>query len=134
MADYPLTVVTPEGVVYEGPVTEIILRGSEGDLGVLAHHMPLVTAVLPCVLHVVETDGTRRRFALGGGFLEVGREETVVLADTAEPSEQINRSRAEDARRRAQERIDRGGVDLDLARARAALARAEARLGALDGE
>jgi F-type H+-transporting ATPase subunit epsilon len=132
MADYPLTVVTPEGVVYEGPVTEIILRGSEGELGVLAHHIPLVTAVLPCVLHIIEQDGSTRRFALGGGFLEVGREETVVLADTAERPEAINRARAEEARRRAAERIERSGPDVDTERAKRALARADARLQTLD--
>ncbi|MGC8488981.1 MAG: ATP synthase F1 subunit epsilon [Clostridia bacterium] len=132
MADYPLTVVTPEGVVYEGPVTEIILRGSEGELGVLAHHIPLVTAVLPCVLHIIEQDGSTRRFALGGGFLEVGREETVVLADTAERPEDINRARAEEARRRAAERIERSGPDVDTERAKRALARADARLQTLD--
>lgn len=132
MADYPLTVVTPEGVVYEGPVTEIILRGSEGELGVLAHHIPLVTAVLPCVLHIIEQDGSTRRYALGGGFLEVGREETVVLADTAERPEDINRARAEEARRRAAERIERSGPDVDTERAKRALARADARLQTLD--
>jgi F-type H+-transporting ATPase subunit epsilon len=132
MADYPLTVVTPEGVVYEGPVTEIILRGSEGELGVLAHHIPLVTAVLPCVLHIIEQDGSTRRYALGGGFLEVGREETVVLADTAERPEDINRARAEEARRLAAERIERSGPDVDTERAKRALARADARLQTLD--
>lgn len=132
MAEYPLTVVTPEGVVFEGPVTEIILRGSEGELGVLAHHIPLITAVLPCVLRIAEASGGERRYALGGGFLEVGREETVVLADTAERPEDIHRSRAEDARRRAAERLERGGTDLDVERARRALARAEARLQVLE--
>jgi len=131
MAEYPLTVVTPEGVVFEGAVTEMILRGSEGELGVLAHHIPLVTAIWPCVLRIVEAGGGERRFALGGGFLEVGREETVVLADSAERPEDIHRSRAEDARRRALERLERGGPELDVARAKRALARAEARLEAL---
>jgi F-type H+-transporting ATPase subunit epsilon len=131
MADYLLKLVTPEDTVYTGRVTEIILRGSEGELGVLAHHIPLITAVRPCVLRLVTAEGDPLRFAVGGGFLEVGATETVVLADSAERPEHINRERALQARDRARERLERGGPDLDVARAQAALARAEARLQAL---
>ncbi len=131
MADYALKVVTPEDTVYEGRVTEIILRGSEGDLGVLAHHMSLITAVRPCVLRITTAEGDAVRYALSGGFLEVNATETVVLADTAERPEHINRQRAEEARQRALERLGRAGTDVDVLRAKEALARAEARLRAL---
>lgn len=131
MADFALTVVTPERTVYSGRVSDLIARGSEGELGVLAHHMPLITALKPCVLRIVEAGGQHRRYAIGGGFLEVGREETVVLADSAEAPEEIDRGRAEAARQRAQSRLEKPGPDLDMVRARAALERAQARLESL---
>lgn len=131
MADYPLKLVTPERTVYEGLVHEAILRGSEGELGVMAHHMPLITALKPSVVRIVEADGHLRRFAIGGGFLEVGREKVVVLADTAESPEEIDRQRAEAARQRALARLDKTAADMDWVRAKAALERAEARLATL---
>ena len=133
MATYELSVVTPERTVYEGAVAELLLRASEGDMGVLAHHIPLITAVKPCVAQVLDDQGTWHRYAVGGGFLEVGREATVLLADTAEAPEELDRQRAADARTRAQERLERGGSAVDELRARQALERAEARLQALDG-
>jgi F-type H+-transporting ATPase subunit epsilon len=131
VADYALTVVTPERTVFQGPVTEIIVRGTEGELGVLAHHIPLITALKPCVLRVVEPNGERWRVALGGGFLEVGRDVTVILADSAERPEEIDRVRAEEARQRALSRLEKPTPDIDIARAQQALARAEARLSAI---
>jgi F-type H+-transporting ATPase subunit epsilon len=130
-AVYALTVVTPERTVYQGPVEMLSLRGSEGELGILAHHIPLITAVKPCLVRIKEEGGTERRFAVGGGFLEVGREGTVLLADTAEAPDDIDRRRAEAARERAMDRLKAGGADVDVPRAKAALARAEARLKAL---
>jgi F-type H+-transporting ATPase subunit epsilon len=128
VAEYPLTVVTPERTVFEGPVSEIIVRGIDGELGVLAHHIPLITALKPCVLRVMEPNGGRWHLAIGGGFLEVGSSGTVVLADTAERPEEIDVRRAEEARQRALSRLEKPGPDIDIERAKAALARAEARL------
>jgi len=132
MATYPLKLVTPERIIYEAQVTEVLLRASEGDMGVLAHHVPLITAVRPCVVQVLDAEGTWHRFAVGGGFLEVGRQETVILADTAELPEELDHERATAARDRALERLAAGGSDWDQRRAREALARAEARLAALN--
>lgn len=131
-ATYALRLVTPECTVYAGQVTELLLRASEGDMGVLAHHIPLITAVKPSVVRVLDDRGTWRRYAVGGGFLEVGRQVTVLLADTAESPDEVHRDRAAAARDRALERLERAGTDLDRVRARQALERAEARLAALD--
>ncbi|MDA8200937.1 MAG: ATP synthase F1 subunit epsilon [Thermaerobacter sp.] len=131
-ATYALKLVTPERTVYAGQVTELLLRASEGDMGVLAHHIPLITAVKPSVVRVLDEGGTWRRYAVGGGFLEVGRQVTVLLADTAEGPDEVHRDRAAAARDRALERLERAGSDMDRVRARQALERAEARLAVLD--
>ncbi len=131
-ATYALKLVTPERTVYTGQVSELLLRASEGDMGVLAHHVPLITAVKPSVVRVLDAGGTWRRYAVGGGFLEVGRQVTVLLADTAESPEELHRERAVAARARALDRLEHPGADVDRARAREALARAEARLATLD--
>jgi F-type H+-transporting ATPase subunit epsilon len=131
MADYALRLVTPERTVWEGQVRQVSLRGSEGELGILAHHIPLITALRPSVVRITEADGSERRYALGGGFLEVGREETVVLADTAEAPDELDPGRAEAARERALQRLAQPAPDIDIPRAKAALARAEARLKTL---
>ena len=131
-ATYALKLVTPERTVYAGLVSELMLRASEGDMGVLAHHMPLITAVRPCVVRVLDQGGAWRRYAVGGGFLEVGRQVTVLLADTAESPDELHRDRALAARDRALERLEQGASEMDRLRAREALERAEARLAALD--
>ena len=130
MTQYPLKVVTPERTVFQGDVTALYLRGSEGDMGVLARHMPLITAVVPCVVRIQFENLSEQRFAVGGGFLEVGRQGTVLLADTAETPEEIDRRRAEAAQARAQGRLTQPGPDVDVVRAKLALGRAEARLNA----
>jgi F-type H+-transporting ATPase subunit epsilon len=126
MATYRAEIVTPERHVYSAEVEMTILTGSEGDLGVLAGHIPLVTAVVPCPVEIHEANGEVRFVAVSGGFLEVRGDRLTILARTAERAEDIDVARAEAARARAEEHLARPGSD--SARARAAKARAEARL------
>lgn len=128
MATYRLRVITPERTVFDQPVTEIITRSVEGELGILAHHLPIITPLAAHALTIYREDGETERIAVSGGFLEVGPGETVILADTAELPGEIDRERAEAARDRAQELLSRGGPDVDLPRAQRALARALSRL------
>ena len=79
--------------------------GSEGYLGVLAHHAPLITALRPGRIEVRLVTGETRTFAVSGGFLEVSGNCATVLADTAEAAGEIDRPRAETALQRAEERL-----------------------------
>ncbi|MCL5116481.1 MAG: F0F1 ATP synthase subunit epsilon [Firmicutes bacterium] len=127
---YRLRVVTPERVIYDKDVTEIIVRTTEGEIGILAHHMQIITPLVPHIMTVYDPDGKIEQIAVGGGFLEVQAESTTVLADSAETADMVDVARAERARQRALERLNTGASQtaVDLARAQRALARAENRL------
>ncbi len=125
MPAFVLEVVTPERVAYSGQVASLQAPGSEGSFGVLAGHIPLLTSLQIGQLRFVEEDGNEVQMAISGGFVEVGREQVAVLAETAERVEEIDVERAESARQRAEERLARAQEEqIDVARAQAALARA----------
>lgn len=129
MPAFALEVVTPERVAYSGQVASLQAPGSEGSFGVLAGHIPLLTSLQIGRLRFVEEGGSEIQMAISGGFVEVGREQVAVLAETAERVEEIDVARAEAARQRAEERLARAREErVDVARAEAALARAINRL------
>src|SRR5438105_1953235 len=102
MAKLRVEVVTGEReVLVEDDVDMVVAPGSEGQLGILPQHAALVTTLAPGELRIVK-GGTEEDLAIGGGFLQVGQNRVMVLADTAERSEEIDIARAEDARRRAE--------------------------------
>ena len=123
MADIKLDVVTAEQVVYSDEVDAVVAPGVEGQLGILPHHAPLMTILEPGEL-LIRKGGGEVYLAISGGFLEVRPDRVIVLADAAERSEEIDQARAEEAIRRAQQRIRERPPDVDLARAEAALRRA----------
>ena len=125
MPAFALEVVTPERVAYSGQVASLQAPGSEGSFGVLAGHVPLLTSLQIGGLRFVEEGGSEVQMASSGGFVEGGREQVAVLAETAERVEEIDVERAESARQRAEERLARAQEEqIDVARAQAALARA----------
>jgi F-type H+-transporting ATPase subunit epsilon len=78
---FELEILTPERTVFEGAVEYLQVPGSEGYLGVLAHHAALITALAPGTLTVRKPDGAEARWAVTGGFFEVGSNRATVLAD-----------------------------------------------------
>ncbi|MCL4521363.1 MAG: ATP synthase F1 subunit epsilon [Firmicutes bacterium] len=128
MATFRLRVVTPERTVFDQTVNEIITRSVEGELGILPHHIPIITPLVAHVLTVYLEDQSVLHLAIAGGFLEVNEQGGLILADAAESPEEIDLPRAEAARDRAQTRIDQGGEDYDLHRAQRAMARALSRI------
>jgi len=121
-------IVTAERLVYsEEGVERLIVPGVEGELGVLTLHAPLLTMIQPGVLRIVK-GGDEVEMAITGGFIEVRQNRVTILADAAERAEEIDAVRAEEARRRAQRRLEERISEEDLARAEASLARALARL------
>jgi F-type H+-transporting ATPase subunit epsilon len=131
MAGIKIDVVTAERVVFTGEVDEVIAPGAEGQLGVLPHHAPLMTILQGGEL-IIKKDGNEEIVAISGGFLEVRPDRVIVLADQAERAEEIDAARAEQARKRAEERLKQKTSDTDQARAEAALRRAMVRLSVLE--
>lgn len=122
-------IVSQDRAVFEGDVDIVVAPGVDGELGVLPHHAPLLTTLKPGVLRVRQ-GGREELFAISGGVMEVRPDIVTVLADAAEAAEEIDISRAEEARRRAEESL-RSGVprnsEVYLA-AEAALRRSNLRL------
>jgi F-type H+-transporting ATPase subunit epsilon len=120
-------IVTVEGRRFKGDADFVVAPGSEGELGILPQHIPLLTFLKPGTVKV-RNDSDEQFFFVSGGFLEVRPDEVTVLADAAERAEDIDESRAEEARRRAADLLQQKLSDTDQAAAAVALARAEARL------
>jgi F-type H+-transporting ATPase subunit epsilon len=114
-------------MVFSEDVDLVVAPGVEGELGILPHHTPLMTMLQPGELRV-KKGGEEVSLAVSGGFLEVRPDRVIVLADAAERAEEIDLARAEEAKRRAQERLSRHTPDIDAARAEAALRRSLARI------
>jgi F-type H+-transporting ATPase subunit epsilon len=125
---FHLSVLAPERSVIEADVVSIIVPGSEGYLGVLAHHAPLITALVPGKLTVKGPDREEEIYAIAGGFLEVSDNRAVILADSIERADQIDVERARRARERAVERLRHHDEKIDTARAEAALQKAVNRI------
>ena len=126
MAILNLEIVTAEHSVYSNDVDIVIAPGIVGQLGILPNHAALMTILEPGELCVRK--GTEETFiAISGGYLEVLNNKVVILADTAERAEEIDMTRAEAAKQRAQERLEHP-AEMDSARAEAALKRSLARI------
>jgi F-type H+-transporting ATPase subunit epsilon len=127
MATTRLEIVTAERVVFSDEVEVVVAPGVEGELGILPHHAPLMTMLLPGEL-LVRKGGEEFFLAISGGFLEVRPDRIIILADAAERAEEIDIARAEAAKRRAEERLKHPVPEIDMTRAEAALRRSLARL------
>ncbi|TAN32584.1 F0F1 ATP synthase subunit epsilon [bacterium] len=123
----PLRVVSVERSLFEGDVDFIVANGADGELGVLPRHAPLMTILKPGALKITQGSEEQLLF-VGGGFLEVLPDRVTVLADVAEHADEISVERAEEARKRAQERLAGTLTTAEEVEFQQALAMAEARL------
>lgn len=123
-----LDIVTPERLAYSDEVNMIIARASDGDLGILPGHAPLVAGLQIAPLRILKDDG-ERIIALCSGFIEVQSDKVTILAACAELPGEIDVKRAEAAKERAQNRLKNVSAgDIDVMRAEQALKRALLRL------
>jgi len=122
-----LDIVTAEREVFSDDVDEVVAPGVEGQLGILPHHAPLMTTLLPGEL-LIKKGGEEFYLAISGGFIEVRPDRIIILADAAERVEEIDIARAEEAKRRAEERLAERVPGVDTTRAEAALRRSLVRI------
>lgn len=100
-ARFQFEIITPERVVYRDEVTSVTIPTVEGEITVLANHLPIVTALKHGELVIRKADQATP-YAVSGGFIEVQGKKLVVLADTAERFDEIDVARAEEARQKAE--------------------------------
>jgi F-type H+-transporting ATPase subunit epsilon len=123
-----LEIVTPERLAYSDTVDSVVVPGSEGELGILPHHAPLVSMLGVGELRI-RKGGTEETFAIVGGFLQVRPDKVVVMAETADLASEIDLEKAQEARQQAERALEEtGGEPVDLARARAQLQQALLRI------
>lgn len=120
MSSFPLKIVTPDGLIYDGQAEKIIVRSTTGDLAILARH---INCVYPLGMGqaVIVTDGVRRTAACIGGMLSVVNGEVSLVPTTFEWADQIDADRAEASYKRAEmilEQKDSSDTDIQLAEAR----------------
>lgn len=94
-------IVTPEKTVYEDEIDQVTLPTKEGEITVLPNHIPLISVLVSGEL-VAKKGGEEIAMAVSGGMVEVRKNEITILADTAERAEEIDITRAEEARQRAE--------------------------------
>jgi F-type H+-transporting ATPase subunit epsilon len=122
-------VVTAERVVYHGGAAMVIAPGTEGELGILPRHAPLLTSLQAGELIIRRQGEADLSIAIGGGFMEVLSNRVVVLADSAERAEEIDEDRAQRARDRALKQLaDRKAAPVEAEAIEAALRRSAVRL------
>lgn len=119
-----LEVVTPQKAVVSEEVQGVVAPGSEGEFGVLKNHTTFLTSLKAGALRYTDSKGTVRYLFVNGGFAEVLPDKVTILAESAERRKDIDLTRAEQAKKRAEQRLADKSGNVDFARAEAALKRA----------
>jgi len=122
-----LQVVTPEGMVYSDDVEMVCLRSIDGRIGILPHHIRLMTQMLSGEM-MVRKDGRDQFLAVGEGMVEVTSDSVAIATDMAIAAETIDEAKAEEARQRAEDRLREKISDEEVASVNASLARALSQL------
>lgn len=122
-----LEIVTPERKFFSGEVEMVVLRTTDGEIGILKGHIPMVIAVDIGPIRILQ-GGEWLTAALTSGFMEIKRDKSIILVDTAEWPHEIDVNRALAARQRAEERLQHKVSHIEHLRSQAALSRAMARL------
>ena len=124
-----LKIITQERVVFDEDVDEVYTKTTDGEIGILKNHVPVMAALDIGVTKAVKNNEPKY-FTTMGGVFQFKDDEALILTSTAESGEEIDVTRAKEALKRAKERLANKDAELDAKRAEAALARAMARLKA----
>ena len=122
-----LEIVTPEGAIYSQEVEMVTLPGIEGQMGIFPQHVPLMTQLVPGEV-IVRKGAHDSYLAVGEGLIEIMPDHVAVLTDMAIAAEHIDEAKVEEARRRAEARLQEKISDEEVASVNAALTRSLAQL------
>lgn len=128
MAKLSLKIVTPSRIMFDGEADMVIMRTKSGDVGIMHGHQPMVTVLDYGVMKIQNSGEDDKLAAVFGGFAEINSDGMTILTDIAEWSDEIDKSRAEKARERAEERLSRHDKNTDMMRAELSLKRALTRI------
>lgn len=128
----PVTIVDPEKIAWKGDATQVVFAIDDGLVGIRTGHSDSAFAIKPCIARIQTADGTEAKYFLSGGVARVQKGVLTIVADSAETPQQIDRNRAEEAKRRAQDRLSAANRDVNYDRARLALLRAIHRINLLE--
>jgi F-type H+-transporting ATPase subunit epsilon len=131
MTNLKMEIVTPDRKVLGKEIKSLVVPASDGYVGILPGHAPLVTSLGIGVLNY-KSDEENDLIAISGGFMEVSENKISIMADTAECCSEIDLERAKRAEQRARERLKQQKTDIDFVRAEKALKRALARQSAAE--
>lgn len=134
MADnklFKLKVIAPERVFFEGDVDMVETVTTEGEIGILKGHIPLTAVIAPGVLKI-HTDGEIKIAALHGGFMEILKDEMLILAEVCEWPDEIDLNRANEAKIRAERRLKENRNEINVTRAELALNKSLVRIKAAE--
>ncbi|WP_206485941.1 F0F1 ATP synthase subunit epsilon [Thalassotalea sp. G2M2-11] len=123
-----LNVVSAEESLFSGAIESLQITGSEGELGIMPGHAPLLTSLKPGMARIVKKGGDEEVIYISGGMLEVQPNQVTVLADVATRGADLDEQAAQEAKQRAEEHLNAHGDDINYAEAAAELARAVAKL------
>lgn len=131
MADdklFHLRIISPTRVFYEGDVEKLEISTTEGDIGILKNHIPLTTVIAPGPCYIYESSSEIKVAAIHSGFLEILQDSVTVLAEVCEWPSEIDVNRANEAKIRAERRLQEKADGVNLTRATLALKRSAARI------
>lgn len=129
---FDLKIITPDRVFYSGKASFLELNTVEGEIGIYKNHIPMTTVLEPGIATITEEGGNKKEAALHIGFMEILGDRITILAEIAEWPDEIDRNRAQEAKIRAERRLQNDKSNINITRAELALHKALVRIELAD--
>ena len=129
---FDLKIITPDRVFYSGKASFLELNTVEGEIGIYKNHIPMTTVLEPGIATITEEGGNKKDAALHTGFMEILGDRITILAEIAEWPDEIDRNRAQEAKIRAERRLQNDKSNINITRAELALHKALVRIELAD--
>ena len=129
---FDLKIITPDRVFYSGKASFLELNTVEGWIGIYKNHIPMTTVLEPGIATITEEGGNKKEAALHTGFMEILGDRITILAEIAEWPDEIDRNRAQEAKIRAERRLQNDKSNVNITRAELALHKALVRIELAD--
>ena len=129
---FDLKIITPDRVFYSGKASFLELNTVEGEIGIYKNHIPMTTVLEPGIATITEEGGNKKEAALHTGFMEILGDRITILAEIAEWPDEIDRNRAQEAKIRAERRLQHDKSNVNITRAELALHKALVRIELAD--